>query len=135
MFARNKTTYSAQFLQTPDTYYQRLQMDTSLEWASYVIELSMEEDWQVASWTANTPENDNLNSYAVLQNIQKETPNLSSSLHCLLKFPTQYLQHHKLKGMKAHLPSSFVYISMMIELSLLASIYPVPALHNTPSSF
>lgn len=36
--------------------------------------------------------------------------------------------------MKAHLPASFACLSVIIELSFLSSVYPVPIVYNTLSS-
>lgn len=91
-------------------------MDTSLEWASCVMELNMEEDCQVPSSKVNAKNNDRFSSSAVPRSIQKERPKLSSSLHCVLKSPPLYLEEHKLRAVKAHLSPSFACLSIMVGL-------------------
>lgn len=79
---------------------------TSLEWTWYVMELNMEEDSQVPSWTANAKNSDKFSTCAVLQSIQKETPNLSSLLHCFLKLLALYLESINLKEPRLIIPLS-----------------------------
>lgn len=66
-------------------------MDTSLEWAQYVMGLNMEEDCQVPTCTANAKNNDKFSSCAVLQWIKKML-DLCSSLNCFLKLLVLYLE-------------------------------------------
>lgn len=47
-------------------------MDTSLEWASYVMELNVEEDCQVPSSKVNAKNNDRFSSSAVPQYSERE---------------------------------------------------------------
>jgi len=96
------------------------------------MELNMEEDSQVPSSRVNAKNNDRVSSYAVHQSIQKERPNLSSSLYCVLKLPPLYLEEHKLRAVKAHLSPSFVCLSIMVGLPFFSSFYPVSVVRNIP---